>query len=272
MGGDERPQEGRNFVSIMDGPKKIDVFGVKVDDLSFSEAVSAVLKLAEAKNRGKYVVTVNAEFVMMARHDEQFARILANADLALADGKWVAISKLILGGKAQDRVAGVDLVQKVCSKCAEEAVVVGFLGGFGGVAKEVSKRQIEANPRLKVGFAGPGDETIGSNLRLKVPDIGKKRIDVLFVAYGMGRQELWIDAMRKKLNVGVFVGVGGAFDFLAGMKKRAPKSVQNLGLEWLWRLGQEPGRVWRHRVLPAFFVMFLGKFIKSKISKISEIF
>jgi N-acetylglucosaminyldiphosphoundecaprenol N-acetyl-beta-D-mannosaminyltransferase len=252
----------------MDRPKKIDVFGVKVDDFSFDEAVAGVLKLAEPGKRGNYVVTVNAEFVMLARRDRQFARILADADLALADGKWVAISKLILGGKAQDRVAGVDLVEKVCSQCAKKAVVVGFLGGFGGVAKEAAKRQIEANPRLKVGYAGSGDETIGSNLRLKVPNIGKKRIDVLFVAYGMGRQELWIDAMRKKLDVGVFVGVGGAFDLLAGVKKRAPKVVQNLGLEWLWRLGHEPGRVWRHRVLPAFFVMFLGKLVKSKISKI----
>ncbi len=252
----------------MDRPKKIDVFGVKVDDLSFEEAVSAVLKLAEREKRGNYVVTVNAEFVMMARRDKRFARILAGADLALADGKWVAISKLISGGKAQDRVAGVDLVEKVCCECAKKAVVVGFLGGFDGIAKEVAKRQIEANPRLKVGYAGPGNETIGSNLRLKVPSFGKKRIDVLFVAYGMGRQEFWIDAMRKKLDVGVFVGVGGALEILSGVKKRAPKPMQNLGLEWLWRLALEPKRVWRHRVISPFFVMILGKFVKSKISKI----
>lgn len=251
----------------MNRPKKIDVFGVKVDDISFGEAVAEVLRLAEREKRGNYVVTVNAEFVMMARRDRQFARILAGANLALADGKWVAISKLISGGKAQDRVAGVDLVETVCRECVDKAVVVGFLGGFDGVAKKVAKRQIEANPRLKVGYAGPGEETIGSNLRLKVPSFGKKRIDILFVAYGMGRQEFWIDAMRKKLDVGVFVGVGGAFDLLAGVKKRAPKPLQNSGLEWLWRLALEPGRVWRHRVLPAFFVMLLGKFVKSKISK-----
>jgi len=250
----------------MDKSRKIDVFGVKVDDLSFGQAVSAVLKLAEREKRGNYVVTVNAEFVMMARRDKRFARILAGADLALADGKWVAISKLISGGKAQDRIAGVDLVEKVCRLSAEKAVVVGFLGGFDGVAKEVSKRQIEANPKLKVGYAGPGDETIGSDLRLKVPSFGKKRIDILFVAYGMGRQEFWIDAMRNRLNVGVFIGVGGAFDLIAGVKKRAPKPIQNLGLEWLWRLVLEPKRVWRHRVIPPFFVMVLGKFVKSKIS------
>ena len=244
---------------------KINVFGVNIDDISTDEAVLMVLSLAEAKNKGKYVVTVNAEFVMLARRNRQFARVLANADLALADGKWVAISKLIMGGKAHDRVTGVDLIENVCRKVGDLPIRIGFLGGFGGVAQEVAKRQKKANPKLKVDFAGPGEETIGSNLRLKVPNFAKKRIDILFVAYGMGRQEFWIDAMRKKLDVGVFIGVGGAFDLLAGVKKRAPGRVQNLGLEWLWRLVQEPGRAWRYRVLPVFFLMVVLQFLKKKI-------
>jgi len=248
--------------------RKIDVFGVKVDDISSDKAVLETMRLAKRENRGKYVVTVNAEFVMLARRNKQFAHILEGADLVLPDGKWVVFSKLISGGLAQDRVTGVDLVEKLCKKCAEKAVVVGFLGGFSGVAQEASKRQISSNPGLKVVFAGPGEETIGQDLRLKLPFSATKRVDILFVALGMGRQEFWIDSMRNKLNVGVFIGVGGALDLLSGVKKRAPKAFQDSGFEWLWRLGQEPGRVWRHRVLPVFFLMFLTKLAKVKISKI----
>ncbi len=251
----------------MDQSRKIDIFGVKVDDLSFDEAVLQILKLAKRENRGKYVVTVNAEFVMLARRNKEFARILEGADLALADGKWVAFSKLISGGSAQDRVTGVDLVEKLCKKCADKAVVIGFMGGFSGVAQEASKRQIKANPGLKVAFSGPGEETIGHDLKLKLPFPATKRVDILFVALGMGRQEFWIDAMREKLNVGVFIGVGGALDLVAGVKKRAPKVFQDTGFEWLWRLGHEPGRIWRQRVIPVFFAMFLTKLLKNKFSK-----
>ncbi len=252
----------------MDKSRKIDVFGVKVDDISADEAVSEILNLAKRENRGKYVVTVNAEFVMMARRNKEFARILEDADLALPDGQWVVFSKLISGGSAQDRITGVDLIEKLCQKSAGKAIVIGFLGGFSGVAQEASKRQIKAYPGLKVGFAGPGEETIGQDLRLKLPFPATERVDILFVALGMGRQEFWINAMRNKLNVGVFIGVGGALDLLAGVKKRAPKPVQGAGFEWLWRLIHEPGRAWRHRVIPVFFLMFLAKFAKVKISKI----
>src|SRR3990167_7561524 len=125
--------------------QKIDVLGVKVDDMLFDEAVSAVFKLAQAKNKGKIVVTVNSEFVMLARRDPKFKKILNNSDLALPDGQWVANSKLILGGMAQDRVPGVDILEEVCKKSANLPITVGFLGGFGGVADEVDKRQKKAN-------------------------------------------------------------------------------------------------------------------------------
>jgi len=87
----------------------------------------------------------------------------------------------------------------------------------------------------------------------------------LFVAYGMGQQEFWIERMRGKLNVGVFIGVGGAFDFIADVKKRAPKYVQNLGFEWLWRLWLEPIRIRRMRVLPLFLLLMMGEALRKKL-------
>lgn len=248
----------------MDRPHRINILGTGVDDISEEKAVDFILELARDKKRSHLVVTVNAEFVMLAKRNKEFSRILQGADLALADGWWVAFSRLILGGKEQQRVTGVDLIEKLAQKCAENAVGMGFLGGFGDVAKTVAERQKSKYKKLNVIFAGPGDSTIGSDLRLKLPELINKRIDILMVAYGMGRQEFWIDWARKYLDVGVFIGVGGAFDYLAKVKKRAPKPMQNLGLEWLWRLAQEPARIWRMRVLPVFLAMIMAKIVTAK--------
>lgn len=251
--------------------QKVDILGVSVDDISFEDAIFEILRLAEAKKKGNYVVTVNSEFVMLARRNPKFARILTKANLALPDSAWVVISKLIFGGKVQSRVAGVDLLEKVCLEVNDKPIRIGFLGGFNSVAATVAKRQKTRNPRLKVIFAEPGDPTIGYDLRLKKTLDTVGRVDILFVAYGMGKQEFWIERMRKKVNVGVFIGVGGAFDYIAGVKKRAPKVVQKLGFEWLWRLLTEPSRIWRMKVLPVFLLLVFGKFLKFKFRQIFKV-
>lgn len=255
----------RHKKKVFDGSTtKISVFGVDVDDISLDEAAKMIVNLAGSGQREKYVVTVNAEFVMKAKKDHKFAKILANADIAVADGWWVAFSKLIMGGHAQGRITGVDLIETVCKLSGNKPIGVGFFGGFGGVAAEVAKRQKLASPSLKVVYYGPGDDTTSSNLRLKVPKSLSRRIDILFVALGMGKQEFWIEKWAKKLDVGVFIGVGGAFDYIAGVKKRAPKFLQENGLEWLWRLILEPKRLWRQRTLPIFFLMVMSEIFRQK--------
>ena len=242
--------------------QRINILGVKVDDISLKFALEAIINLAKGEKRGKYVVTVNSEFVMKARRNAEFCRILNNADLALADGVGVAWAKLIFGGKEHDRIAGVDLVEKLCEISAKKAIGVGFLGGFGGVADMVKKRQLLRNPGLIVKISEPGDPTIGYDLRLKKQILRLGGVDILFVAYGMGQQEYWIERNRKKLDVGVFIGVGGALDYISGVKRRAPDYMQAIGLEWLWRLGLEPWRIWRMRVLPVFLMSVLWDWIR----------
>ena len=245
---------------------KIDILGVGVDDFSQKEALDMVLRLVQDRKSTHYVVTVNSEFVMLARKNKDFADILQKADLALADGWWLAQSKLIWGGKRRERIAGVDLVENLCKEAGEKAVRVGFLGGFGSVATKVAERQKMSFPNLKIAFAGAGDPTIGYDSRLKMALDKAGRIDILFVAYGMGQQEFWIGRNLKKLDVGVFIGVGGAFDYISRVKRRAPEFLQNLGFEWLWRLINEPQRIWRMKVLPVFLILVILKFLKPKIS------
>lgn len=238
--------------------RKINVLDVNVDDISQELAVDAIVKMAKSRKKGQYVVTVNSEFVMLAKRDPKFRRILNGADLAVADGQWVVWAKLIFGGKEHDRVTGVDLVEKLCEVCSKKSITVGFLGGFGDVAEKVSKRQVIEHPGLKVVLSEPGDPAIGYDLKLKEKISAKGGVDILFVAYGMGQQEFWIERVRNKLQVGVFIGVGGAFDYLAGVKTRAPKLFQNLGVEYLWRLAMEPSRARRMlRVFPLFWVLVL---------------
>lgn len=236
---------------------RTNILGVEVDDISKKNALEAIINLAKSEKRGKYVVTVNSEFVMKARRNAEFCRILNNADLALADGVGVVWAKLIFGGKEHDRIAGVNLVEKLCEISAKKAIGVGFLGGFDDVANMVKVRQIAKNPGLKVVFAGPGDLAMGYNLRLKRQLAARGGVDILFVAYGMGQQEFFIDRAKSQLPVGVFIGVGGAFDYLSMVKKRAPGFMQRLGIEWLWRLVTEPRRIWRMRVLPIFAILVI---------------
>src|SRR3990167_1759762 len=136
---------------------RVNILGVDVDDVGQKKAIDYILNLASDKQPGHYVVTVNAEFVMLARKNKDFAKILNNADLAVADGQWVVWAKLILGGKAQERVTGVDMIERLCEKSVKKAFRIGFLGGFDNVAKVVSERQKAKNPGLKVVFAAPGD-------------------------------------------------------------------------------------------------------------------
>lgn len=248
----------------MPAGRQVDVLGVKVDDISQKEAIAAIAKLARDRQKSHYVVTVNSEFVMLAQRSKPFGRILAGADLALPDGMGVVLAKLIFGGKVRDRITGVDLVEKLCAKCAKEAITVGFLGGFGDVAEEVAKRQIAKNPSLRVVVAEPGDGAMGRNLRLERRFSKFARAGILFVAYGMGRQEFWIKKNLKGPNVGVFIGVGGTFDVLSTVKRRAPRFLAGWGLEWLWRLFWEPARIWRMRVLPLFAMLVFKQWFLKK--------
>lgn len=245
---------------------KIRVLGVEVDDISEKNAVLQIIGLASDKRNSHFVATVNSEFVMMARRDKSFEKVLESTDLNLPDGAGVVLAKLILEGKERNRITGTDLVEKLCEKGADLGLAIGFLGGFGDIAEIVAKRQKSKFPGLKVVIAAPGDPTMRLNSRLNRDIFGKKRVDILFVAYGMGRQEFWISRAIKALDVGVFIGVGGAFDYLSGFTKRAPLFLQKAGLEWFWRLLHQPQRIWRMRVLPVFAVLVFRQFLTQKRS------
>ena len=219
-------------------------------------ALDRLERMIEAGGPTRLVATVNPEFVMRARRDAVFRRVLDSAALCLADGVGVVWAMRRQGCAAQQRVAGSDLLPRLAELCARRGWRPFLLGARPGVAEEAARRLQAQVPGLRVagchaGTPWPaGDE---ESLRL----IEKSGADVLLVAYGHPRQELWIDRNRSRLRVSIAVGVGGAFDFLAGRRRRAPGLLRRAHLEWLWRLLLEPWRVRRMAVLPLYALAVL---------------
>jgi len=202
------------------------------------------------------VATVNPEFVMRAQSDTEFARVLASAQLCLADGSGVVWAARRQGCRLPGPVAGVDLVEPIAAMCARRGFRLFLLGAMPGVADELAAKLRAAHPELAVSghSGGPDLSHDAQTLRL----IQKHRADVLLVAYGAPAQEMWIDRLRDRLPVAIAIGVGGAFDYMTGRVPRAPAWMRRAGMEWLHRLARQPWRIRRMAVLPAYAIKVLS--------------
>ena len=197
------------------------------------------------------VATLNVDFVVNAvggwpfgGNDELWG-YLKNADLVTADGMPIVLLSKLLRDPLPERVTGADMVPAICRRCAEEGLGVYVLGGDKAVVEEAfGKLRIE-NGELRIAGIDPAFVKLDEEQPEIVERINAAKPDVLFVALGNPKQELWMGRNAAKLNVGVMIGVGGTFNFITGRVKRAPRWVQRSGLEWVHRICQEPGRLWR---------------------------
>jgi N-acetylglucosaminyldiphosphoundecaprenol N-acetyl-beta-D-mannosaminyltransferase len=230
------------------------VLGIGVDAVSARQAVERLLTWIR-EERCRQVVTVNPEFIMTARRNAAFRRVLQNADLAVADGIGTVLAARILGHVLPERVGGVDLVRQIAVS-ASPGTRLFLLGAEPGIAAMAGSRLVERNAGLCIAgtYAGSPRPEHEDDI---VSRIVGARPDVLLVAYGAPAQELWIARNKDRLHVPVCIGVGGAFDFISGHASRAPQLVQRAGLEWLYRLAREPWRWRRMLALPRFAVLVL---------------
>jgi N-acetylglucosaminyldiphosphoundecaprenol N-acetyl-beta-D-mannosaminyltransferase len=232
------------------------ILGVRVHCLDMASAVTEIERLVAAGGPTRLVATVNPEFVMRARRDERFRAALEEAALSLPDGIGVVWAMQRQGCPQVERVSGADLVPRLARSCAARAWRPFLLGARPGVAEEAARRLEADHPGLRVAgtYAGsPGPDDDAEALRR----IAAARPDLLLVAYGAPRQELWIARNRHRLQVPVAIGVGGTLDFLAGRVRRAPGWMRRAHLEWLWRLALQPARARRMAVLPVFALAIL---------------
>lgn len=242
--------------------KKVVVMNVPFDAVTRRGALGKVAELLEI--RGQHIiVTPNPEMLLAAQKNDRFLHVLQNADLGIPDGTgiiWAAstahlsplcafISLFTIPFKKNlsplpERVTGADLFMDICELAAQKEKKVFLLGAGEGIAKNVKKNLTEKIPNIQIvgrasGTPKPEDE---DNLCAL---INHTKPDILFVAYGAPAQELWITKNLPRLpSVKIAMGVGGTFDYIANKRKRAPLLLQKAGLEWLYRLIQEPKR-WR---------------------------
>lgn len=231
--------------TLLPAMRSIRVVGVRVDDITEEEAVSRVEAMLLAGGPHQ-VCTVNPEFVVEARRNPAFAAALAGADLCTPDGYGLILAARYLGLPLRARVTGVELTRRLAELAAERGYRVFLLGAAPGVAAAAAAALAAAYPGLIIAgcFAGSPDPRHEPFLRQL---IAAAEPDLLLVAYGHPRQDLWIARNQPHLGVPVALGVGGVFDYLSGRVPRAPAWMRRLGLEWLYRLACQPWR-WRRVV------------------------
>jgi N-acetylglucosaminyldiphosphoundecaprenol N-acetyl-beta-D-mannosaminyltransferase len=223
-------------------PASLSILGVRVHAVTMDETL-AWIEAAVAARTPRQICTANPEFLVAAQHDREFRDLLNQADLVIPDGVGVLWAARWLGGRLRERVAGSDLIYRLAERAAQRGWRLYFLGAAEGVAATTAERLQALYPGLIVAGTFAGSPRVEENDAI-VARIQAARPDVLMVAYGAPAQDKWIARNRERLRVPVSLGVGGAFDFVAGVAQRAPAWVRRLGLEWLHRLWHQP---WRAR-------------------------
>ena len=219
------------------------ILGIKVHALT-TDLTLALIEEFIASGRPHQLVTVNPEFVIEAQHDAEFQRILNAAALALPDGIGLLMAARFLGTTSlPERVPGSDLVVRLAELSHQKGYRLYFLGAREGVAEKAAAALKVHYPNLQVIGCYAGSPGLDENEAI-VQRILSVRPDILLVAYGAPRQDKWVARNLDRLSVPVCKGVGGSFDFIAGVAARAPLWVQRLNLEWLHRLLMQPWR-WR---------------------------
>ncbi len=219
-----------------------DILGVRVHQVTMAEAVACVRQLI-LSGGAHQVATVNGAMLVRAARDPRTKALLNAATLATPDGAGVLLAGKILGVRFPERVAGIDLVAHVCAMAAREGFRLYLFGAAPGVAEAAAAALRTRSPGLEIagvrhGYLQDDDEAV------VLAQIRGARPHLLLVGLGSPRQEEWIVAHRERLAPVVCIGVGGAFDVLAGRQRRAPLWMQRWGLEWAYRLIREPKR-WR---------------------------
>jgi len=222
----------------------MDILGIRVDDVTYPEALARCAVLIDS-GRPRYVVTPNPEFVVLARKDQRFRQVLNNSDLAIPDGGGLLLASRLLGRPLRAQVRGTDLCYGLVDEAPQHGWRLFLLGAAPGVAEAAAAALKRRRPALDIAgtYAGVSSPSGDVDSRAMIHRAG--RCDLLFVAYGVERQEQWIARNLEQLDVGIAIGVGGVLDFMSGRVRRAPAPIRQVGLDWLFRLAIQPRRIRR---------------------------
>jgi N-acetylglucosaminyldiphosphoundecaprenol N-acetyl-beta-D-mannosaminyltransferase len=246
---------------------RVEIAGVYVSNLTFAGAIEEIERLVR-EGRNSFVVTPNADHVVRVSKNQAFAGIYAAASLVLADGMILLWAARFLGTPLLEKVSGSDLFPKMCEIAGEKGYRLFFLGGRPGAAALAAEQVRARYSAIRiVGLYSPpfGFENDESENEKIVGMIKAAQPDILFVGLGSPKQEKWISRYKDRYQAPVSIGIGVSFEFVAGMVRRAPVWMQRAGLEWLWRLGMEPGRLWKRYLIDD--IQFFRLVVKQKLER-----
>jgi N-acetylglucosaminyldiphosphoundecaprenol N-acetyl-beta-D-mannosaminyltransferase len=236
----------------------IEIRGLRLLNLAIEDAVAAIESAVLAGSTTR-IAFVNADCVNIAARDAAYRERLGAMDWVFVDGVGMRIAGRLLNQPVRDNVNGTDLFPRLCAALADHGRSLYLLGGRPGVAETAADWARARYPALRIAGARHGyfdaDETAEV-----VAEIRQNRPDVLLVAMGVPLQEAWMERYAESTGATVTLGVGGLFDYYSGRIPRAPVWIRRLGLEWLFRLSQEPGRLWRRYLVGnAVFLARIGR-------------
>ena len=238
--------------------EKYFLLGSKVNIITCQKAAQKVINWAE-KNESRYVCLANAHMIMQAYDSKSFWEILNAADLTTPDGMSIVWSLRILGINNHEQICGRELTLSICAQAAQRKIPVGFYGSSQDVLEALVTNLKQRYPALDIPYiySPPFRSLSSQEEEVIVQDVKASGVRILFIGLGCPKQEYWM-AKHKKHFPGVMLGIGAAFDFLSGFKLCPPRWMQNMGLEWLFRLCLEPRRLWYRNLWysPRFVIAF----------------
>lgn len=244
-------------------PRRIEILGLPVDGITYAEWLDLIGRWVRESDRPRHVCTTNPEFMIVARRDPNFRNILQRCDLCVPDGVGLLYAARLMGTPLPERVTGSDGVPIIAERAATEGWRLFLLGAAPGIAAKTAEILQERYPGLQIAGTYSGSPAAGEEDAI-VELINASKTDILLVAYGAPQQDKWIARNLPRLQINMAMGVGGSFDFIAGIIPRAPLWMRRAGLEWLYRLYLQPSRIGRMMRLPRFALLVLwSRFISA---------
>ena len=245
-------------------PKQFNLLGIRFDLLNMKEAVDLITRRIEAKETG-YISLVSAHPAIEAQFAKGYKAVLNNAGLVLPDGMSTIWAARLFGNKIDDRIYGPDLMSELLRVAEDKNYSSFFYGGTEEASKELIARLKDRFPRLKIAgtYSPPFRELSEDEDKDAVKYIKDRNPDILWVGLGAPKQDIWMSLHKDRLDGIMQIGVGAAFRFHARLVRQAPEWMQRCGLEWFFRIIQEPKRLWWRyfKCVPLFILFVLLQYI-----------
>jgi len=218
--------------------------------------------------KGRYICVANVHMCMETFDSQSFRKVVNHADLVVPDGKPLSIAQKLLGHKKAVQIRGQDIMHSLCELSGPRDINIGFYGGSSdAVLNSVRSNLVQKNPNVQITYSFcPPFRSLSPEEDFNVSqEINNANVDILFVGIGCPKQEVWMAEHKNKINC-IMLGVGAAFDFISGNKKEAPRWMQKMGMEWLFRLASEPRRLWKRYLKhnPRFVYYFIRQLLGKK--------